>query len=431
MQANVDVQAEARRLLVDSGIRYGREVLARTLGKNPRTLTRWLNGTEIPDAEIVRFALLYLQQREIERSVADFQFADLFAGIGGTRLGFEASRGECVFTSEYDKHCQVTYRGNFAARNIPEHRINSDIREITGAGDGAIDELIPDHDVLVGGFPCQPFSAAGVSKKRSLGRPDGFACEAQGTLFFDVAQILRIKQPVAFLLENVKNLASHDGGRSIEVIMDTLMSQLGYHVYPCVVDARHLVPQHRERIFLVGFREEVGFNWESVNIPRDQEPRLGSILHPENGSEEPEAAYTLGRQAKVNSKYTLSDKLWSYLQGYAEKHRAQGNGFGFGLFGPDDVARTLSARYYKDGSEVLIRRGTSGRARPRRLTPRECSRLMGFPGNYRIPVSDTQAYKQFGNSVVVPVIEAIAQAMHPYVMQLKHNEPVDVLPMAI
>ncbi|RMH21915.1 MAG: DNA (cytosine-5-)-methyltransferase [Gammaproteobacteria bacterium] len=360
-----------------------------------------------------------------------FQFADLFAGVGGTRLGFEAANGQCVFTSEYDRHCQLTYRENFAERNPSEHRINSDLRDITNAGDSAIADLIPDHDVLVAGFPCQPFSVAGVSKKRSLGRPDGFACEAQGTLFFDVAQVLRVKRPVAFLLENVKNLASHDGGRTMRVILDTLVKELGYSVYPNIVDARYFVPQHRERVFLVGFREEVGFDWNSVNIPRDKQTRLADILHPENGTEEPEKDYTIGRKARVNQKYVLSDKLWSYLQAYAEKHQARGNGFGFGLFGPDDIARTLSARYYKDGSEILIRRGKSGRARPRRLTPRECARLMGFPNDFRIPVSDTQAYKQFGNSVVVHVVEAIARAMHPYVMQLKQGRPVDVLPIAM
>jgi len=350
---------------------------------------------------------------------ADFTFADFFAGIGGTRIGFEAAGGTCVFTSEYDKYCQKTYRENFESTNAPGHKINSDIREITALGDSAIESEIPDHDVLVGGFPCQPFSVAGVSKKRSLGQADGFACEAQGTLFFDIAKILHVKRPHAFLLENVKNLRSHDKGRTYEVIMKTLTEDLGYYVYPKVVDARRFVPQHRERVFLVGFREPLGFDWSNVPIPDGENPTLIEALHPQSGSERSEKDYTVGAKARVNKKYILSDKLWNYLQGYAEKHRAKGNGFGFGLFGPKDVARTLSARYYKDGSEILIKRG---RGNPRRLTPRECARIMGFPDSFQIPVSDTQAYKQFGNSVVVPVIETIAKSMKPGIVQLKHTE---------
>jgi DNA (cytosine-5)-methyltransferase 1 len=351
--------------------------------------------------------------------VADFTFADLFAGIGGTRLGFEAAGGQCVFTSEYDRFSQATYRENFESRNSAGHKINGDITEITGKGAYNIGQEIPDHDVLVAGFPCQPFSVAGVSKKRSLGQAEGFACEAQGTLFFDIAQILKIKRPHAFLLENVKNLKSHDGGQTYKVIMKTLQEELGYHVYPNVVDARQFVPQHRERIFLVGFREPLGFDWENVRSPSTVDPTLAVALHPQDASEQPEKDYTIGKKAEVNKKYVLSDKLWNYLKDYAAKHKAKGNGFGYGLFEPENVARTLSARYYKDGSEILIKRG---RGNPRRLTPRECARIMGFPDSFEIPVSDTQAYKQFGNAVVIPVIEAIARSMKPGIVQLKHTE---------
>jgi DNA (cytosine-5)-methyltransferase 1 len=328
-----------------------------------------------------------------------FTFADLFAGIGGMRLGFEQAGGHCVFTSEWNTYSQTTYLANF-----PEtHRRAGDITQIESAD-------IPGHDVLVGGFPCQPFSIAGVSKKNSLGTPHGFACQTQGTLFFDVARIIRDCQPKAFVLENVRNLANHDKGRTFEVILRTLRDELGYHVDHRVLDARQFVPQHRERIFIVGFRRPVRFNWPDVPTKREATgPRLGTILHPENGSEPVEPPFTTGLFAAVDAKYTLSDKLWQYLQNYAAKHRASGNGFGFGLVGPNDVARTLSARYYKDGSEILIDQGRD--RNPRRLTPRECARLMGFPDSFRIPVSDTQAYKQFGNSVAVPVVRLIASAV--------------------
>jgi DNA (cytosine-5)-methyltransferase 1 len=264
-----------------------------------------------------------------------------------------------------------------------------------------------------------------------MGQAEGFACETQGTLFFDIAQILRVKRPPAILLENVKNLKSHDSGRTYKIIIDTLERDLGYTIFDKIVDARHFVPQHRERIFLVGFREKVDFSWDKVRIPFNENPTLQKILHPGNGSEKPEKDYTKGSAASVNPKYTLSRKLWRYLQNYADKHKEKGNGFGFGLFGADDVARTLSARYYKDGSEILIRRGKSGQAHPRRLTPRECARIMGFPDEFVIPVSDTQAYKQFGNAMVVPLVETIAKAMHPYIMHLKKEDPTPNLPLAI
>ena len=268
--------------------------------------------------------------------------------------------------------------------------------------------------MLLAGFPCQPFSIAGVSKKNALGRPHGFECTTQGTLFFDVARIIAAKQPKAFMLENVKNLVSHNKGHTFEVIRNTLEQELGYQIFWKVIDGQSWVPQHRERIIIVGFREEMDFSWDNLIIP-DAHPVLKDILHPEDGTEPAEHPFTTGTKAKVHSKYTLTDHLWQYLQEYAAKHKAKGNGFGFGLVTGDDVARTLSARYYKDGSEILVSRGK--RKNPRRLTPRECARLMGFDDTFKIVVSDTQAYKQFGNSVVVPLIKAVAQIMEPYISQ--------------
>ena len=334
-------------------------------------------------------------------SAASFTFIDLFAGIGGMRMGFEAAGGRCVFTSEWNPYAQKTYAANFGGGEA----IAGDIRELDA-------DDIPDYDVLVAGFPCQPFSIAGVSKKNALGRPHGFACATQGTLFFDVARILAAKRPRAFLLENVKNLVNHDRGRTFQVIRQTLEEELGYQTSWRVIDAAHFVPQHRERILIAGFREGCGFALDQLDLPVTR-PRLRSILHREDGSETPEFPYTVEALGRVNPKYVLSAHLWQYLQDYAAKHRAAGNGFGFGLVDGDGVARTLSARYYKDGSEILISRGPG--AIPRRLTPRECARLMGFPDTFRIPVSDTQAYKQFGNSVAVPVVAAVARAMEPWV----------------
>ncbi|MCG6113685.1 MAG: DNA (cytosine-5-)-methyltransferase [Mesorhizobium sp.] len=326
---------------------------------------------------------------------APFTFIDLFAGIGGLRLGFEAIGGKCLFTSEWDKYASTTYRKNFP--HGPDHIFAGDIREWTK--DEQALARIPKHNVLLAGFPCQPFSIAGVSKKNALGRQHGFLDETQGTLFFDVAKIIAFCRPEAFLLENVKNLQRHDKGRTFAVIMKALR-ELGYHVRSKVINARPWVPQGRERIFIVGFREKADFSFEDIVMPAGPAPTLKTIL-----------------QENVDEKYTLSEHLWQYLQNYKKKHEAAGNGFGFGLFGPNDVARTLSARYYKDGSEILIDQG-AGR-RPRRLTPQECARLMGYErGNrpFHIPVSDTQAYKQFGNGVVVPVVESVAEAMKPHIL---------------
>jgi DNA (cytosine-5)-methyltransferase 1 len=329
-----------------------------------------------------------------------FTFIDLFAGIGGIRTGFEAAGGTCVFTSEWNKWAKQTYIANFG----DDHPFVGDITAVNA-------DDIPEHDVLLAGFPCQPFSIAGVSKKNSLGRAHGFECETQGTLFFDVQRIIDARRPKAFLLENVKNLLSHDKGRTFSIIRRTLTETLGYHVSYRVVDARRFVPQHRERILIVGFREPTAFSFDDLEIPA-QGPTMASILHPQNGTEVAEPPFTHGPLAEVDDRYVLTDGMWTYLQQYAAKHRAAGNGFGFGLVGSANVARTLSARYYKDGSEILVDRGAG--LNPRRLTPRECARLMGFPDAFRIPVSDTQAYRQFGNSVVVPVMTEVARVMKAY-----------------
>lgn len=346
---------------------------------------------------------------------ASFRFIDLFAGIGGFRKAFDSIGGQCVFTSEWDKYSQKTYLANFEC----EHPIAGDITKIDAKD-------IPVHDVLLAGFPCQPFSIAGISKKNSLGRQHGFECTTQGTLFFDVARIIAHHRPKAFLLENVKNLVTHDKGKTFETIQKILIDELGYHLDWRVIDAKAWVPQHRERIFMVGFSHKTAFDFNQLIIPDDAYwPRLASILHPENGNEVPETPYTTEVSGMVAAKYTLSDKLWSYLQAYAQKHKALGNGFGFGLNTPNDVARTLSARYYKDGSEILIKQPHHNR--PRRLTPRECARLMGFDksgqSTFKIKVSDTQAYRQFGNAVVVPVVEAIAKHMQPHISSAIASSP--------
>jgi DNA (cytosine-5)-methyltransferase 1 len=379
------------------------------LGYTERQVYRWESGQSKPKRAVLDLLRTLKPSGEVQRKKKPaFKFIDLFAGIGGLRRGFEPLGGECVFTCEWDRYSQQTYRANFPD---DQHQIAGDIREVDAAD-------IPDHDVLLAGFPCQPFSIAGVSKKNALNRPHGFACETQGTLFFDVERIIAHHRPRAFLLENVKNLVNHDQGRTFRVIHEVLTKNLGYRIDWKVINAKSWVPQHRERIFIAGFRDDTRFTFEDMAIPDPWNgPKLGSILHPENGEETFEVSFTAGRWARVSDRYTLSDHLWRYLRNYADKHREKGNGFGFGLFGPDDVARTLSARYYKDGSEILVRQ--EGKA-PRRLTPRECARLMGFDGpgesSFRIPVSDTQAYKQFGNAVVVPAVKAVALHMEPHIL---------------
>ncbi len=368
------------------------EFAAIQLEKHPRTIARYECGETRPDPLAIRLLRQAIGEKMADpHAGTDFRFIDIFAGIGGLRIGFERIGGRCVFTSEWDPWAQKTYAANFP----DNHEIAGDIREYSGTP-----EKIPEHDVLLAGFPCQPFSIAGVSKKNSLGRPHGFLCDTQGTLFFDTAQIIAHHRPAAFVLENVKNLERHDQGRTFATILNVLQNELGYHVQYRVLSSEPWVPQKRERIFIVGFREPTRFDFRELAVPPPGTgPKLGSILLP------PEV---------VDPKYTLTPKLWTYLQDYKAKHAAAGNGFGYGLFGPDDVTRTLSARYYKDGSEILVRQ--KGK-RPRRLTPRECARLMGFETTdrpFRIPVSDTQAYRQFGNAVVVPVVEFIARAMQPY-----------------
>lgn len=387
------------------------------LGCSTSTVYRWENGEVEPRPDALT-TLDSAARRATGPERPAFRFIDLFAGIGGLRRGFDAIGGKCVFTSEWDRFAEATYRANY--HDGPEHVFRGDITKVEM-------EEIPAHDVLLAGFPCQPFSIAGVSKKNSLGRLHGFRCDAQGTLFFDVARIIESHRPKVILLENVKNLLSHDQGRTFAVISRTLEEELGYRISTRVIDARCFVPQHRERIFIVGVRSdlEMDINLAEMELPAGAEgPRLGSILHREDGSEKRGNSAFLDEAGKVKERYTLSDKLWRYLQDYAEKHRRKGNGFGFGLTGRGDVARTLSARYHKDGSEILVDRGPA--LNPRRLTPRECARLMGFDGpgrsDFMMPVSDTQAYRQFGNSVVVPVVEAVARHIQPVIMQAVSRE---------
>lgn len=401
------------------------------------TINRWVKGKASPQLSYTEYEALtrLLPSPPAKHQKPDFDFIDLFAGIGGIRRGFELAGGRCVFTSEWEKQAVRTYKANHYS-DPDAHSFNDDIRKVTLSNQAnasakqvaqSVNQHIPDHDVLLAGFPCQPFSIAGVSKKNALGRAHGFECKTQGTLFFDVAKIIEIKRPLAFVLENVKNLKSHDKGRTFKVIIEAL-DELGYWVAdvnvndkadPKIIDGQHFVPQHRERIVLVGFRRDLnvheGFTLRDIKtLYPKKKPSLGEILEPD-----------------VDEKYVLTPKLWEYLFNYAIKHKAKGNGFGYGLTRPSDITRTLSARYYKDGSEILIDRGFDPTKdffdprnmanRPRRLTPRECARLMGYDRpdgcDFRIPVSDMQAYKQFGNSVVVPVFTAVAQLMKPRIRE--------------
>lgn len=383
---------------------YTQKQISEILDVDVRTIRRWESRQPAPPAylaDAIRQRLLHLVEQKPAKE-GKFKFIDLFAGIGGIRLAFEAHGGHCVFTSEWNKFSQKTYFENFP--QTTDHLFAGDITLVD-------EKEIPDFDVLLAGFPCQPFSIAGVSKKNSLGRPHGFECTTQGTLFFDVARIIAEKKPKAFLLENVKNLLSHDKGNTFKVIRETLEKELGYNIQYKVIDGQHFVPQHRERIIIIGFRDRDDFSFDLLDLPEKGSRKVSSILHKQDGSENPEEPYTSGEKAIVNKKYTLTPKLWDYLQAYAEKHRKAGNGFGFGLVNGNSIARTLSARYYKDGSEILVSQGEN--KRPRRLTPRECARIMGFPNDFKIPVSDTQAYRQFGNSVIVPVMQEVARVMVP------------------
>ena len=347
-----------------------------------------ISGQTIQDCMLVAIRQLLIKAKEEpNKDVDSYSFIDLFAGIGGMRLAFESTDARCVYSNEWNKYSQQTYYANFGVQP------DGDITKIPA-------DNIPNHDILVAGFPCQPFSIAGVSKKNSLGRATGFEDKTQGTLFFDVCRILKAKRPKAFMLENVKNLCSHDKGRTFMIIQEAL-EELNYKIFYKIVDGQGYVPQHRERIVIVGFdmmryNNDIDF---AFNLkPIDKPLKLKDILEPE-----------------VDSKYTLSDKLWTYLQNYAVKHKQAGNGFGFGIAPLDGVTRTMSARYYKDGSEILIEQDGKN---PRGLTPRECARLQGFPDSFKIPVSDTQAYKQFGNSVVVPLMSEIAKLIVAKLEQL-------------
>jgi DNA (cytosine-5)-methyltransferase 1 len=388
--------ADFRKLREEAGLSLTEA--ADYLGLSVRHLHRYESSEVCVPISVSRALLLEAKMRKSSTKPCQskFRFIDLFAGIGGMRIGFEAIGGECVFTSEWDKYAQATYRANFI--NSDSHIFAGDISPY-----GLNPNLVPQHDVLLAGFPCQPFSIAGVSKKNSMGRKHGFECENQGNLFFDIERILAHHRPSAFLLENVKNLERHDQGRTFAIIRDRLENALGYKIQWRIISSRPWVPQKRERIFIAGFREDVGFDFAMFDqkIPEQSMwPTLANILHSHN---------------EVDSKYTLSEHLWNYLQAYKAKHESNGNGFGYSLFEPQNVARTLSARYHKDGSEILIAQRSP---RPRRLTPKECGRLMGFEYGSRqwiSPVSDTQAYRQFGNAVVVPVVEAVAELMSPFI----------------
>jgi DNA (cytosine-5)-methyltransferase 1 len=299
-----------------------------------------------------------------------FTFIDLFAGIGGMRLAFEARGGTCVFSSEWDKFAQQTYEANFGDKP------HGDITQIPSSA-------IPRHDVLIAGFPCQPFSHAGLKK--------GFM-DTRGTLFFDVARIINDRKPSLVLLENVKGFTSHDKGRTFATVVAAL-DELGYDTSSQVLNASDFgLPQNRERIFIVGInRRKIRGAVFKFPKPPKTPVKVGDIL-----------------DRRVDTKYVLSNKLWSGHKRRLREHRERGNGFGYSLFTPDSPrTSTISARYYKDGSEILI--ATAGN--PRKITPREAARLQGFPESFKIPVSDTQAYKQFGNSVAVSVISAISREM--------------------
>lgn len=327
------------------------------------------------------------------KSSPDFKFIDLFAGIGGFHLGMRSNGGECVFSSEWDKHAARTYSEWYKTNHVN----SSDIRTIDYANE------IPDHDVLLAGFPCQPFSIAGVSKKNALGRAHGFHDLKQGNLFFSICEIAQIKRPPVMILENVKNLKSHDKGNTWKVIQESL-DALDYEVRSQIIDAKHWVPQHRERIFIVCFDRNAFLPDEIDSFEFPKPPKNGPLLESILESD-------------PDPKYMITDGLWSYLQAYAAKHKAKGNGFGFQLVNGKNISRTISARYYKDGSEILI--DHPGWRNPRKLTPSEAALLMGFVPKFSkmvghktgFPqvVSDTQAYKQFGNSVSPLVVEAVGK----------------------
>ncbi|TFD23801.1 DNA (cytosine-5-)-methyltransferase [Cryobacterium sp. TMT2-23] len=399
---------QVQTLLAHALERFKKTELAAALGVDTRTIARWATGENAPKPFVGAALESLLTPSSVQfHENPDFTFIDAFAGIGGIRQGFEEHGGECVFTSEWNAFSKKTYTVNFG----DGHEFIGDIVGQQG--------IVPAHDVLLGGFPCQPFSIAGVSKKNSLGRPHGFDDPTQGTLFFELKEIIKTTRPAAFVLENVKNLKSHDRGNTFAVIMSVLRDELGYDVYEKVIDGGHFTPQHRERIIIVGFARKTEFTWDDLILPEKTSHKLGDILHRTDGTEpvlpHDGDKYFNHAGTKVNDKFTLTENLWTYLQNYAAKHKAAGNGFGFGLVNSEGRTRTLSARYHKDGSEILVEQPGQ---RPRRLTPRECARLMGFDDSFVIPVSDTQAYRQFGNSVVVPVFKEVARIMKPHLMQV-------------
>lgn len=337
-----------------------------------RTIRRWEAGETVPSTLELKAILAFPEKIPFPNpKKAKYKMIDLFAGIGGTRLGFfQTKKVKIVFTSEIDKFAQKTYRANFG--DEPK----GDITKISS-------DEIPDHDILVGGFPCQAFSQAGLK----LGFND-----TRGTLFFEIVRILNDKHPKAFLLENVKNLVNHDNGKTFEVIKNSL-NELGYAIKYSLFKAKDFgVPQNRERIYIVGFDKKQVPNWDKFAFPTPPctQTRVGDIL-----------------ELFVDPKYTISDEIWIGHQNRKIRNRENGKGFGYTLFTNNSpYTNTISARYYKDGSEILIEQKGMN---PRKITPREAARLQGFPENFIIPVSDTQAYKQFGNSVAVPVIHAIAE----------------------
>lgn len=373
----------------------------------PTELAEWIRTTRPPGVTQNEFLLTLLRSAQNigvtldlfsdaqpPRSIysgVPFKFIDLFAGIGGFRIGMTAVGGDCVFTSEWDKYAAKTYMEWFKDEVFSE-----DIRLLNPSD-------VPDHDVLCAGFPCQPFSLAGVSKKKSLGRSHGFDDEKHGNLFFTIMDIVDAKRPPVLFLENVKNLKSHDKGNTWRTIEQNLVDR-NYAIFSKVIDARQWVPQHRERVFIVCFDKEIFGNEHQIGFQFPEGPGGGTLQD-------------ILVSSAPDRKYQLSNKLWQYLKDYAAKHKAKGNGFGYSLFTGADVARTLSARYHKDGSEILI--SQKGWRNPRRLTPKEAAKLMGYDNGYsemwnhghEFPqvVSDTQAYRQFGNSVVPKIVEAIGQ----------------------
>jgi len=394
----------------------GADQLATQLMIRPRILTQWLNGIGMPPEKPLLAKLdqwLMCMTKPALDPNAAFTFIDLFAGIGGFRQGFEAIGGQCIFSSEQDRFSQQTYRANFR----DGQGIAGDIRQVNPC-------WVPAHDLLLAGFPCQPFSTAGVSKRLSQQRSHGFACQQQGDLFFEIIRILKAKKPSVFLLENVKNLLYHNQGKTFARIRSILTKTLGYQVFHTVIDADGFVPQHRERLFIAGFADPQPFCWSDYPLPTKGRLTLKTILHPENGDEPAEFPTTTGKKARVCSRFMLSKSLWRCLKAHKKKHQAKGHGFGYSTVTGASISRTLSARYGKDGAEILVSRGDH--RTPRRLTPRECARLMGYADTFKIPVSVTQRYRQFGHSVVVPLVKVIAGFMQPCLMRAIEKKPMRV-----